>query len=69
MATIIERGEFYTGATAESIARRIWGRKAEVLRSPDPNCKWGKEIEALIVRQDKYGTHVLARVVVRDDAE
>lgn len=65
MSKIMYNGTAYTGRTADSIARRVWGRTASVLLSPDPNSRVGEDgRQAQIIRTDKYGTHVLAQVVV-----
>lgn len=53
----------YTGHTAGSIVRRVWGRAAKLNFSPDQN----NRNAGMVVRTDRYGTHVLANVVVWED--
>lgn len=48
-------GEF-TGRTAQSIVRREYGRRARVRWYADRNAP----AAGMIVRRDRYGTHVLA---------
>ena len=49
---------FYEGLHVDSIARRVWGRKAEFVRSQDPNNPYD-----MVVRTDRFGTHVEATVL------
>lgn len=55
--------ESYTGRTPESVVRRVWGRKAYLQYATDPNAPRG---QAMVLRDDKLGTHVLANVMVYD---
>lgn len=48
----------FTGKTVGSITRREYGRNAYMVTSGDPN---SPEV-AYVVRTDKHGTHVLAKV-------
>lgn len=67
-ASITDRndGGRYCGQTPESIARRVWGRRAKLWYSPDPNSRVGSSgWLGMVVREDRYGTHVLADVVIR----
>ena len=68
-ASITHNGTRYEGKTAQSIARRVWGRTAEVRISPDPNNRWPGTMQAVICRTDRHGTHVLAQVVVRSEED
>ena len=45
--------------SADSIARRLFGRSAYAIPSPDPNNRG----QGMIVRDDRHGTHVLADYV------
>jgi hypothetical protein len=69
MASLTDRkdGTKHTGKTPESIARRVWGKSAEVRRSADPNEHYDGCCLGLVTKTNKYGTHVLARVVIRDN--
>ena len=68
MASVTDRkdAEEYRGRSPESIVRRIWGRTAElqaftrVEALPMTECYMAE-----VTRRNKYGTHVLAHVVVR----
>ena len=53
----------YRGKTLPTIARRLFGRRARIVRSADPNSPvWGK-----IVRESRYGgCEVLTVIVTRD---
>lgn len=50
------RGGTFGGHTADTIARRLFGRSACAIPSPDP----ANRGQGMIVRTDRYGTHVLA---------
>lgn len=69
MASIKDRneGSLYTGKSADSIARRVWGRTAEVIPSADPNDRLGDgdAVMGMVVKRRKGQTHVLAHVVIR----
>lgn len=66
MISVTDRstGETHTGRSPESIARTVWGAGAEVRYSKDPNTAW----EAHVVRNDRYGTHVLAALHLDEEA-
>ena len=53
----------YRGKTPETIARRLYGKAARIVRSADPNSAvWGQ-----IVRESRYGgCEVLTVIVTRD---
>ena len=52
----------YRGKTPETIARRLYGKTARIVRSADPNSPvWGQ-----IVRESRYGDQVLAVIVECD---
>lgn len=64
-AKIVHNGTVHTGSRVDTVARRVWGRKVEVRLSADPNNRVGDDgHQAQITRTDKFGTHVLAQVVV-----
>ncbi|GAB3224046.1 hypothetical protein GCM10027447_12250 [Glycomyces halotolerans] len=56
--------EVHTGRTPETITRRVWGRKAELILSPDPNSRFGDAREGMVVEKTKYGSLVLANPVL-----
>jgi hypothetical protein len=68
MASVTDRkdAEEYRGRSPESIVRRIWGRSAELQAftrigvEPMDSC-----FMAEVTRKNRYGTRVLAHVVVR----
>ncbi|HWP62822.1 MAG TPA: hypothetical protein VNO86_05070 [Candidatus Binatia bacterium] len=53
------RGEVHRGRSVDAIVRRVWGRRAYVRWSPAPENPYD-----LVVQTDRYGTHVLAEVIV-----
>lgn len=57
-------GEDHSGSSPESIVRRVWGRDARIVYSPNPSSRW----EAQVVRDDQYGTHILAVLYLDDEA-
>lgn len=60
-------GTYYSGRTAETIARRVWGRKARVVRSADPNDQvYGR---AMVVEGAPAagGSIVHAHITILDD--
>jgi hypothetical protein len=64
MTKIKTTTESHTGRTPESVTRRVWGRKAYLKYTADPNAPKG---QAMVLRDDEHGTHVLANVMVYDD--
>jgi hypothetical protein len=54
----------FTGRTAQSIVRREYGRAARVRWYADRN----NPAAGMIVRRDKYGTHVLATLYAAEGA-
>lgn len=67
--TVYDRrsGEQHTGRTPESVARRVWGRHAELRLSADPSDAGDGAILGRVVRRDpqQVGVYfVLAEVVV-----
>lgn len=54
----------YAGRTAQSIVRREYGRKARVRWYADRNAP----AAGMIVRRDRYGTHVLATLYAAEGA-
>lgn len=55
----------YRGKTPETIARRLFGRRARIVRSADPNSPvWGQ-----IVRESRYGGYEVLAVIVTCDIE
>lgn len=53
----------FTGKTPDTIVRRVYGRTAKVLLSPDMNNPHAGQV----VRTDAHGTHVLARLHWTED--
>jgi hypothetical protein len=53
------RGNVYRGRNADTIGRRLFGRSAYAIPSPDP----ANRGQGMIVRDDRHGTHVLADYV------
>jgi hypothetical protein len=53
------RGNTYAGRSADTIARRLFGRSAEARPHGDPNNRG----QGYITRTDRHGTHVLADYV------
>ena len=58
--TLVRNGRQYHGRTPQSIIRRIFGRDAEVIYSPDPN----SPRPVMAVYRDQYGTRVLGEFTV-----
>ena len=55
----------YRGKTPETIARRLYGKTARIVRSADPNSPvWGQ-----IVRESRYGGYEVLAVIVTCDIE
>jgi hypothetical protein len=54
----------FTGRTAQSIVRREYGRTARIVWSADRN----NPAAGMIVRRDRYGTHVLATLYAAEGA-
>ena len=55
----------YRGKTPETIARRLYGKAARIVRSADPNSPvWGH-----IVRESRYGGYEGLSVIVTCDIE
>ena len=55
----------YRGKTPLTIARRLFGRSARIVRSADPNSPvWGQ-----IVRESRYGGYEVLAVIVTCDIE
>ena len=55
----------YRGKTPLTIARRLFGRSARIVRSTDPNSPvWGQ-----IVRESRYGGYEVLAVIVTCDIE
>lgn len=53
----------YRGKTPETIARRLYGKAARIVRSADPNSPvWGQ-----IVRESRYGGYEVLAVIVTCD--
>lgn len=59
-------GTYYSGRTAETIARRVWGRKAKVVHSADRNAPAGR---AMVVEDAPAagGSIVHAHIVIYDN--
>lgn len=68
MTYIDHKGHRYAGRSIDTIARRVWGRTAYVKVSPDPSSIYKDRRKAQILRTNKFGTHVLAEVLVPNDA-
>jgi hypothetical protein len=70
MTTVKTNHGTYTGRTLDSIVRREYGRRAEALRSPDPNSPtWGQVVEPVAARlraRGLCGYNVLARIISID---
>lgn len=57
-------GELHQGATFDSIARRVWGRRSFIQLSADPNNRFGDMTEGMVLLPASTGGyHVLARVL------
>lgn len=55
----------YRGKTPETIARRLYGKAARIVKSADPNSPvWGQ-----IVRESRYGGYEVLAVIVTCDIE
>ena len=55
----------YRGKTPETIARRLYGKTARIVRSADPNSAvWGQ-----IVRESRYGGYEVLAAIVTCDME
>ena len=55
----------YRGKAPETIARRLYGKAARIVRSADPNSPvWGQ-----IVRESRYGGYEVLAVIVTCDIE
>lgn len=66
---IVHNGQRHDGQTWDSIARRVWGRDAEVRLSADPSNRVPGAAQAMVTRTDRHGTHVLASVVLHSEEE
>ncbi|MEV7814234.1 hypothetical protein AB0P05_26440 [Streptomyces flaveolus] len=68
MASLTDRkdGTTYYGRAPETIARRVWGRSAEV-RERRHDRVGDDGYFGMVVKRDRYGTHVLADVVIRPE--
>lgn len=62
MATLTAYGRTHEGRTAETIVRRLFGRKAFVVWAGDRN----NPRPVMAARRDKHGTHVLGEFVHRE---
>lgn len=49
MVKDLDTGTTHKGKTPESIVRRVWGRRAELIVSPDPNNNHNGRIESMVV--------------------
>jgi len=57
-------GQMHTGRSYDSIARRVWGHKAHVELSPDPNSRVGRMRQAVVLRPYDGMRRILCHVLV-----
>lgn len=55
----------HSGRSPDTIARRLFGRTAEVRRSPDPN----SETDMIIRERGAGGFQVLAEIVIHEEGK